>query len=178
MSEIIWKDVQGLEGIYQVSSSGSVKRLERVVERPKMGHYLCKEKELKPSQNASGYLFVNIKGKSTNIHRLVAEAFLPSVEGKKFVNHKDGNRLNNRIDNLEWCCQSENITHALSEGLWDLVKGQNHYSATVSDEDKQKCVSLYATGKYTQKQLASQFNVARTTVSGWITGRTRRSAHV
>lgn len=170
MSETIWKDVQGLEGIYQVSSIGSVKR-------PRMGDYSCKEKELKPSQNSSGYLFVNIKGKSTNIHRLVAEAFLTPTEGRTFVNHKDGDRLNNKVDNLEWCSQSENVTHALNDGLWDLVKGQNHYSATVSDSDKQECLSLYATGKYTQKQLASRFGVARTTISGWVTGRTRRVTH-
>jgi hypothetical protein len=74
-------------------------------------------KILKTTISNSGYYFLNIKNKGYFIHRAVAFGFLPLVDGKKNVNHKDGNKLNNELDNLEWCTKSENCKHAYLLGL-------------------------------------------------------------
>lgn len=104
MKEIneIWKDIEGYEGIYMISSKGRVKSL-------KFG----KEKILKNLKNTCGYLFVSLckNGKFKNylIHRLVASAFIDNPNNLSQINHKDEDKTNNRIDNLEWCDSSYNI---------------------------------------------------------------------
>lgn len=76
---------------------------------------------LTPKRNHDGYLRIHLwsnnKAVFVSIHRLVAKAFIPNPENKPFVNHKDGNKQNNRVENLEWCTQSENIRHAFETGL-------------------------------------------------------------
>lgn len=112
-----WRSVGGYEGLYEVSSEGNVRSLfgwdgHRKVERKKI---------LKPSMSTTGYwkvkLVKNGIRKDHKIHRLVALAFLKKEEGKDVVNHKDGNKLNNSIKNLEWCTTQENANHALETGL-------------------------------------------------------------
>lgn len=102
----MWKDIKGFEGIYQVSDDGQVKRF-------------YKTKEPKILKNREGiYYTVSLshrcKKKTYTVHRLVAEAFLTKPEGKTEINHKDGNRYNNHVENLEWVTQEENIDHACS----------------------------------------------------------------
>ena len=109
----IWKDIVGFED-YQISNLGKVKSKERMVEinhaNNGMYDYPINERILKAS--GKRYLGVTLKkdGKSyyPNIHRLVALHFIPNPNNKKMVNHKDGNKLNNRVDNLEWTTASEN----------------------------------------------------------------------
>ena len=76
--------------------------------------------QIKPSLNENGYWYVSLwnegKGKTFSLHRLVAEAYVPNPDNKPFVNHKDANRANPHKDNLEWCTQAENITHAYNIG--------------------------------------------------------------
>lgn len=72
---------------------------------------------LKPQPNGKGYLRVSIGKKLQFVHRLVAEKYIPNPEGKEQVNHKDGNKLNNSADNLEWVTNQENRTHAVENGL-------------------------------------------------------------
>jgi NADH:ubiquinone oxidoreductase subunit len=74
-------------------------------------------KIMKQSLSNSGYLFVNIKGKGRFIHRAICFAFIKMEEGKNFVHHKDGNKLNNELSNLEWCTKSYNTQHAYDSGL-------------------------------------------------------------
>ena len=106
----IWKDIPGFEGLYQVSNFGRVKSLnynKRKIEkclsikRSFVYDIVCLSKH-----GLSKYLLV---------HRLVAEAFIPNPDNKEQVNHKDGNKRNNKVDNLEWATCKENILHSVKE---------------------------------------------------------------
>jgi hypothetical protein len=113
----IWKDVKGFEGLYQVSNLGNVKSLERMVQG-RVGMRICHERILIPILSKRGYYVVRLgRGKQKKIHRLVAIAFHPNPENKPLVNHKDGNKLNPRADNLEWSTYHENNLHAMRTGL-------------------------------------------------------------
>lgn len=111
---IQWRDVPGYEGLYQVSDSGLVLSLPKSTSPGKI---------LRPSRNGDGYLTVCLikeNRKSTfRVNRLVALAFIPNPEYKLEVNHIDGNKENNCVDNLEWCDRSENERHAYAHGLKD-----------------------------------------------------------
>lgn len=113
----IWRPIAGYEDRYLVSNIGRVKSISRI---SSCGRQL-KEKILKGSMTTNGYRSVNLvkdgKIRFFTIHRLVANAFIPNVENKPCINHKDGDKLNNNADNLEWCDYSYNNKHALDNGL-------------------------------------------------------------
>ena len=94
----MWKDIKGFEGLYQISDKGEVKSLIR-------------NKILKLTQDKDGYLTVGLKGKKFKVHRLVAEAFIDNPNNYPCVNHKDENKKNNSVDNLEWCSIKYNINY-------------------------------------------------------------------
>lgn len=119
MNRCEWRDVKGYEGLYKVNQNGDVISLKMW-----NGHeYVSREKpyHMKPSNTSTGYkkveLSKNGERKSHKIHRLVAFAFIENKEGKPIINHKDGNPLNNNVENLEWCTQKENVNHACRTGL-------------------------------------------------------------
>lgn len=117
--EEIWKDVVGYEGIYKVSNLGNVKSLH--------WRNSFDERIMTPHLLGRGYYFVNLrnksKGKSKLVHRLVAQAFIPNPNNYPCVNHKDENKLNNCVDNLEWCSYLYNNTYGKRKGIW---KGKNN----------------------------------------------------
>ena len=99
----VWKPVAGYEGIYEVIDYGNVRKTNG--------------KEIRGNVNSYGYRVVRLSkngiGIDKKVHRLVALAFLPAISGKECVNHKDGNKLNNRVENLEWVTRGENNIHAV-----------------------------------------------------------------
>ena len=112
-----WKDVVGYEGLYAISTLGNIKSLLRRTNALKQGKRLLKEKYMSPVCNRYGYLYLNLwknkKRQTVTIHRLVAETFVPNLQNLPMVNHKDGNKTNNCVTNLEWCDQSYNERHKI-----------------------------------------------------------------
>ena len=120
-----WRDVPGYEGRYQISSIGNVRCVQRIQ------HHKNGVMRFQPQKNLSicycknwkyGYGHVSLTDnagvqKRTWVHRLVALAFIPNPENKPQVNHKDGDKRNNRVENLEWCTARENLMHSFNTGL-------------------------------------------------------------
>jgi len=117
--EEIWKDIEDYRGVYQVSSIGRVRRLKRI-----------RENILSCAPNTSGYPTVHLckngKRSTKTVHRLIAQAFIPNPENKPQINHKNGIRPDNRLENLEWCTSSENNLHAYRTSKRKVLRGENH----------------------------------------------------
>lgn len=117
-----WKSANGYEGLYEVSDAGQVRSVDRYI-KTDIKHVesrLIKGKVLKQSIKRNGYKTVDLskngKVTTTLVHRLVAETFIPNPDRLRFVNHKDSNRTNNVVSNLEWVTSSENRMHGITEG--------------------------------------------------------------
>jgi hypothetical protein len=113
----IWKPIEGFEGLYEISNLGNVKSLRR---------YHASERILKAYLHTNGYLAVNLykngKRLTKKIHRLVAETFIENHHHLCEVNHIDGCKTNNKIENLEWCTSQQNNAHAVQTGLRKSIK--------------------------------------------------------
>lgn len=114
----IWKPIEGTNGTYEVSNTGKVRSNNY------LGH--GKQQELSLTKDHKGYFRVRIykegSRKTLKVHREVALAFIPNPERKPEVNHKDGNKENNHVGNLEWSTPSENTTHAYDSGLKEKTR--------------------------------------------------------
>ena len=114
----IWKDIKGYENIYEINNYGYVKSLKRMVNN--RNNYV-EERIMSLEKTKHGYLRVILSKENTQkkclVHRLVAKAFIPNLENKPEVNHKDGNKKNNYVENLEWSTCSENIIHSYNNNL-------------------------------------------------------------
>ena len=124
--EEIWKDVKNYGGLYQVSNLGRIKSLPRNTNN-KYKNGVIKQNVIR----GKSYYYVNLYNKGTKlftVHKLVAETFIPNPNNLPCINHIDGNKLNNRVDNLEWCSYSGNEIHAYKHNLkTPLFKKVNQY---------------------------------------------------
>jgi len=115
----IWKQVVGFEGFYEVSNFGNVRSVDRYVKHPRGSMMLRKGKPMKQSKNKHGYMDIRLGKngieKAYLVHRLVAMAFIENNENKPQVNHKDGVKDNNKLENIEWATRSENRYHSYRE---------------------------------------------------------------
>lgn len=113
--EEVWKDIKGYEGIYQVSSLGRVKRLAHTCVNTKQVKRHLPERMLLPTKQSNGYVHVHLhqqnKTQGISVHRLVATAFIPNPNNLPQVNHKDEDKTNNNVENLEWCTAEYNINY-------------------------------------------------------------------
>lgn len=120
-----------------------------------------KEQKMKPNKDSVGYFRVSFRKpkifKTKRVHRLVAETFIPNPQHKKFVNHKNGNKLDNRVSNLEWCSRSENEKHAFKIGLKSHV-GEKHNKSKLTEDNVKDIRLLHKIIK--RKNLSNMFNVS------------------
>lgn len=139
-SKEVWKDVQGYEDKYQVSNLGRVRSKRRIVDRGKYGLLTVPARYMTLRQKGNGYLIVGLyshnKSKNAYVHRLVAKAFIPNPQQLPTVNHKNGDKTNNTVSNLEWASYSANNYHAYKHGLTHSNKNNSHMSTPVVAYDR------------------------------------------
>jgi hypothetical protein len=174
----IWKDIEGYEGLYQVSNYGNINSLDRYVNhRGGLKRQKGMPKKKQPHKEGYWSIFLSKNGiaKSYLIHRLVAIAFIPNPENKLQVNHKDLNRANTHVDNLEWCTNQENAIHGRENNKdRQCISGENHYKSILTSVDVVKILELKSIG-IRQKELAAIFGVSRTTIYDVVNAKSWRS---
>jgi hypothetical protein len=174
-NEEIWKEIEGFNGAYLVSSHGRVKSCDRLVRYQNGFCKKIKSRILKPSPSSSGYPAVSLPtiGKINHhstraIHRLVAEAFLDNPSLLPCVNHRDGNKTNNHLSNLEWCSYGQNSVHAVLMGKFKHVrhaKGEDAGHSKLKEWQVLKIRQLAEHGELTHKQISEIFLIDSSAVS-------------
>ena len=167
----IWKDVVGFEGYYQVSNLGRVRSLDRYVENSGIGkgsgRRFHKGQVLKARIARHGYYQITLHKPmvktSFTIHLLVAPVFLGDRPKGFQVNHLDGNKLNNCVENLEYCSPKDNTHHAFRLGLCDTRIGDNHHGSKLAESDISVIRDRILQG-HTHKAIAKDYGVCSATI--------------
>lgn len=167
----IWKDIPGFEGMYQCSSQGNIRSLDRIIHSANKWNSYSKLEEsrvLKPISNRSGYqqvvLYRDGAGNRSTVHRWVALTFIPNPENKRNVNHIDGCKTNNKVSNLEWNTTSENILHAFRTGLNVSSKGEKHGMSKLVAGQVHRIRTLHEIG-CRPSDIANIFSVSFATIT-------------
>lgn len=160
----IFKDIVGYEGLYQVSNLGNVKSLPRTKKAKKNSVSFLKERILKFHISIKGYYSVPLCKDSKElrymVHRLVALAFIPNTNNKQQVNHINGIKTDNRVENLEWCTQAENQIHACKLDL-KAKKITNEQVLAIRNDTRLQSI------------IAKEYNVSQPTISAIKNGHSR-----
>lgn len=160
----IWKDIKGFEGFYQVSNKGRIKSLAY-----QCGTVFKHEKIRALSLTKDGYVKIRLlhngKDETRRVHKLVAEAFLGL--SNLTVNHKDGNKQNNSVENLEYIDRHEQLKHAYKLGLKKAMKGVNNPSSKLNQEQIKYIRANYVKGSkiYGGSALGRKFGVSERVIS-------------
>ena len=173
-TDVIWKDIPGHSG-YQVSNYGEVRSVDRLIKRKndKFPH-LRRGSIIRQQDNGHGYKWVRMGAttKPVYVHRLVLSVFSPyHTPDQTDVNHKDGNKENNNIENLEWCTRSENNLHAYDNDLH--VYGENHPQSKYSLETIEGIKEMAASGERIC-DISRKMNISHQYVSKIVRGKNRR----
>ena len=170
-----WRDIKGYEGLYQISNLGRVKSLRN-------NHGQFREKILKTCSNKLGYSYINLykegKNKKCLVHRLVALHFIPNPNNYKEINHKDENKQNNRVENLEWCTAEYNSNYGTRIlRMIKAQKGQNRPSVRGSNSTRARKVQCVTTGKKFNciTEAAKYYYVERRSITSCCQGKRKSS---
>jgi DNA-binding MarR family transcriptional regulator len=158
----IWKSVKGFEGCYEVSSYGRVRSLDRMILNKNNKYQKANGRILKGKVNKLGYVEVvlydkNRKASYPLVHRILTQTFISNPDNKPQVNHKNGVKNDNRLENLEWSTIKENIKHALETRLTKV--GSDRSDSKLTDSQVLEIRELFATKKYSFSELGRMFNV-------------------
>lgn len=163
--ERIWRPVKDYEECYEVSNDGLVRSLDRMVPHSRKGFFRReKGKPLSPATDGYGYFFVSLSSNGRKrlpkIHQLVAENFIGKPEGDYQVNHKSGDKKDNRVENLEYVTPKENTLHSINE-LGHRRDGINHWKHKLTVAQVEEMRKLYKTGDFSQIELAKRYGIHR-----------------
>lgn len=155
MSEI-WKDIPGYDSYYQVSNYGRV-RSWRNAQHGRRGEPRIR----KVHEDDNGYYTITLSddtvNKSYKVHQVVAKVFIPNPEEKPCINHKDSDRGNNHVDNLEWCTYQENMDHAIKNGR--IKRGEKAGRSKLTRNQVLQIRSIYENGWFDKDQIAEAYNM-------------------
>lgn len=145
---------------HSISNIGRVKALKREWINGLGIHRITEERLLKPYKHKTGYYCIDINGKKClKLHRLVASLFIPNPHNLPQINHIDGDKTNNVVNNLEWCDNSHNQKHAYKMGLQPIRKGDNNGNRLLSEKQVLEIRGKYKPHEYTRKKLAQEYGV-------------------
>ena len=149
MIEEIWRPIEGYEGLYEISNTGRVRSFDRYVKYSNGQIHLHKGRILSPVIKDNGYLVVNLQGKIFTIHRLVAQAFISNINSLPEINHKDEDKTNNRVENLEWCDHKYNMNYgtrnirakdtAIKNGYWSSLSKEEYHRKWYQENKDRIC---------------------------------------
>lgn len=163
-----WRDIEGVNGAYQVSNMGRVRVKERIVTVVRQIKY--KGHILNQHTDRDGYKQVHIYGKTHKVHRLVGGEFIDNPLGSPQINHKDMDKSNNHADNLEWCTNAENVRHSYwnnaDRGRGGTKYGQNPKSRTVCQIENAKVIRTYDSISRTKEYGFNPDSVSRSVRNG------------
>lgn len=159
----IWKDIKDYEGFYQVSNLGRIRSLTRNVKQHSSSIQTKRGKILSLAIDRGGYVFCalskNNNLKTYKVHRLVANSFIPNPLDRKEINHKDCDKTNNVVWNLEWSTRSHNINHAISNGRLKYPVGESCYNSKLTNNQRIEMYEQRTRGMLL-KDLSAKYGVS------------------
>lgn len=170
----IWKSIRGYTGLYEVSSFGRIRSLDRVRKDVLGRTTYHKGRVLKLGRDKDGYSIVTLRYatkhsvKQMRVNRLVAKTFIKNPKKLPLVNHLDLGKRNNRTENLEWCTNLRNVRHAMQDGRW-LAMNNSNKAKKLTPEKVSQIRIAHACGE-TQQSLADRFGVVNQMVSNIVRG--------
>lgn len=169
MTTEIWQPIKGYEGYYEVSNLGRVRSLDRYVHKNNGSVQFWKGRVCALWTDKNGYKALSLRKNHTDsfrrVCRLVAETFIPNPENKPTVNHINGIKDDDRVENLEWNTYSENMQHAYDTKLNENPKGEDHHLVKITEEDVKTIREIYASGKMNQRELAELYGLRQPAIS-------------
>ena len=172
MSEIKFYDCYGFEDTHEISKCGKLFRKEFQTRYSKdIDKLVTRKRRQLFGQDRNGYVYQQMPGNNSGrkknnifVHRLVAQTFIPNPENKSQVNHKNGIKNDNRVENLEWCTSVENLNHALDNNLRIMPNGEKHHKSKLTEVQ----VLEIRNSDLSQKELTILYNVKQSLISAII----------